>query len=268
MPNNTHFDKRPHQVYICVLALGTPKNPLSMSHLTIEKMDRINFLITEVSLECLGNKFFDIYGKQTNSLLGLISLNSLSATNGTSSDSESDLWSSLTTERKSTNNNWTRPNKQRIVNKSAQGRKRRASISTTNNETDDPESLLVPMPSAPKAAKISNRRSTIAVQVAKNRKSPATAQPTATNQHRKLTKSAQSTNSRQQLVNNRKLAESAGPSNKAGKQIQGQPVTIDLEPFNIKQYDAANIAEIKKNLRMDVNIRKLFSYFFFYSSSL
>lgn len=141
-----------------------------MCDLTIEKMDKINFLITEVSLECLGNRFFDIYGKQANSLLNLISVNTLKP-QSTILDNESDLRKSLTGEKKKiiiekkelskVNNNKNEPK-----------RKRRASFSTTNQEGDtsnDPESLLMPM-SVPKAAKISQRRSTISVQMAKQRK--------------------------------------------------------------------------------------------------
>lgn len=134
-------------------------------------MDKINFLVTEVSLECLGNKFFDVYGKQNKSLLGLVSYNSLRQ-GSTTEDSDSDLWQSLTVEKK-------KP----IIRKRIQivenevpiepMPKRRASFSITNNDSDtsnDPESLLVPMAVAPRAAKISQRRSTISVQLAKNRK--------------------------------------------------------------------------------------------------
>lgn len=129
-------------------------------------MDKINFLITEVSLECLGNKFFDVYGKQTESLLRLISVNSLKP-EPTDNDSETDLWKSLTAPKKRARITF---ENQRSNNEPQ--RKRRASFSITNNEAEgnnDSESLLVPMP--PKAAKIMNRRSTISVQLAKqNRK--------------------------------------------------------------------------------------------------
>lgn len=149
-----------------------------MSSLTIEKMDKINFLITEVSLECLGNKYFDIYGNQTDSLLRLISINSLKP-GVIDSDNETDLWKSLTAPEV------TRTSKAKSVHRrtvaagavveagarvNEKPSKRRASFSIANNEADsahDPESLLVPM--APKAAKIANRRSTISVQLAKTR---------------------------------------------------------------------------------------------------
>lgn len=62
-------------------------------------MDKINFLITEVSLECLGNKFFDIYGNQANSLLRLISVSSLQP-QPTDADAQSELWKSLTVEKR------------------------------------------------------------------------------------------------------------------------------------------------------------------------
>lgn len=147
-------------------------------------MDKINFLITEVSLECLGNKYFDIYGNQSDSLLRLISVNSLKPS-AIDADKESDLWKSLTvTEKKKTNK--VRADNRRAAAAAAAAAaataaakaatinkrqpKRRASFSISNNEGDtvnDPESLLVPM--APKAAKIANRRSTISVQLAKTR---------------------------------------------------------------------------------------------------
>lgn len=195
-----------------------------MSHLTIEKMDKINFLITEVSLECLGNKFFDIYGKQNKSLLGLISVNTLKRDRTT--DTESDLWTSLTTEKKPTIQKRIHINVKSDVVDEEPRRKRRASFSTTNNELDtsnDPEELLVPMTIAPKAAKIAQRRSTISVQQpAKNRK------PTTVTAH-KIRKSDQS------LLN---------------------PKQVTPKPYSAK------IAEVKQNLKRDINIRKLFFFFF------
>lgn len=198
-----------------------------MSHLTIEKMDKINFLVTEVSLECLGNKFFDVYGKQNKSLLGLVSYNSLRQ-GPTIEDSETDLWQSLTVEKK-------KP----IIRKQIQivenhvpievKRKRRASFSTTNNEPDtsnDPESLLVPMNAPPKAAKISQRRSTISVQLAKNRK---------------VTVPVTLPISRQQT------------------QIQ----QID----GVRKKKAKTIFEIKQNLKKDTNMRKCFSLLLFHFDS-
>lgn len=152
-----------------------------MSSLTIEKMDQINFLITEVSLECLGNKFFDVYGNQADSLLRLISVNSLKS-KPTDTDDESDLWNSLTATKVSQTTKAKSGNRQAAAMAAATAAaavtpkpnkkqlKRRASFSITNNESDDPESLLVPM--APKAAKIANRRSTISVQVLKARNKP------------------------------------------------------------------------------------------------
>lgn len=142
-------------------------------------MDKINFLITEVSLECLGNKFYDIHGNQLSSLLQMISATSLKP-QATNLDDESALWHALTAEAPAVRTKSkvkapetvtpiiTKTFKEPVVPE----RKRRASFSNANNEPDtsnDPESLLVPM--APKAAKIARRRSTISVQqFAKNRK--------------------------------------------------------------------------------------------------
>lgn len=154
-------------------------------------MDKINFLITEVSLECLGNKFFDIYGTQVDSLLRLISVNSLKP-KPTDADNETDLYKSLKATEVFRRNKVKNVNRQAaaaaapepVINKKQP--KRRASFSTADNETDaanDPESLLMPM--APKAAKIMNRRSTISVQLAKrNNKS----NPIATNSEKIQTK--------------------------------------------------------------------------------
>lgn len=44
-----------------------------MNSLSLEKMDTVNFLLTEVSLELLGNTFYDVYGDKTNSLNYLVS---------------------------------------------------------------------------------------------------------------------------------------------------------------------------------------------------
>lgn len=188
-----------------------------MSDLTIEKMDRINFLITEVSLECLGNKFFDIYGNKTNSLLGLISVNTLK-TEPTAEDCETDLWKSLTAEKKKI------IVEKKILSQDSQvtnepRQKRRASFTITNNEPDtsnDPESLLVPM-TIPKAAKISMRRSTISVQMAKQRKLSMPPQPTKSRKHAQI-------------------------------QHKQQPDTAERKQ--------RTIPEIKQNLKRDINIRK------------
>lgn len=142
-------------------------------------MDKINFLITEVSLECLGNKYFDIYGNQSDSLLRLISVNSLKP-GAIDEDRESDLWTSLTATEvtktpkiKSVNRRQAAAAAAAAVaaeaaaNVNKKQLKRRASFSIETDTANDPESLLVPM--APKAAKITNRRSTISVQLAKSR---------------------------------------------------------------------------------------------------
>lgn len=137
-----------------------------MSHLTVETMNTINFLLTEVSLECLGNKFFDVYGNQADSLLRLISANTLKP-ESTDADTETELWKSLTATKKKPKITF----KPIVPTKAVGIRKRRASFSITNNDADgsnDPESLLVPM--IPKAAKIANRRSTMAVQLTKSRR--------------------------------------------------------------------------------------------------
>lgn len=148
-----------------------------MSSLTIEKMDKINFLITEVSLECLGNKYFDVYGNQSDSLLRLISANSLKP-GAIDADKDTDLWKSLTA-TKVTKTLKAKAVRRRHAAAAAAAQaaanikkrqpKRRASFSIANeNDTaHDTESLLVPM--APKPAKIANRRSTISVQLAKTR---------------------------------------------------------------------------------------------------
>lgn len=136
-----------------------------MSKLTVNKMDRINFLLTEVSLECLGNKYYDIYGDPASSLVYLVSTNSLKA-KPTNNDSNKRLFKTLEI-------NPSEYEESGVVTKSLQ-RKRRASLSDKDFQIDnDPESLLVPMEktSASKAAKISRRRSTItASQMQKVRK--------------------------------------------------------------------------------------------------
>lgn len=135
-----------------------------MSRLTIETMDRINFLLTEVSLECLGNKFFDIYGDQTDSLLSLVSAKSLKR-KSCENPTNSELFKTLKMD----------PNtflKLREIEppKLIPQRKRRVSFSDkTVITTDEPESLLVPM-QPPKMAKITNRRQTINISQAQAQK--------------------------------------------------------------------------------------------------
>lgn len=142
-------------------------------------MDRINFLITDISLECMGNKFFDIYGTQVDSLFSLISAKTL-VSKSTDTDDESDLSNSLREDRVPKSNKVKHFNRQSVAAAAAAAAtaetvnkkqlKRRASFSMVHNEpdtADDPESLLTPM--APRAAKIANRRSTISVQLAKAR---------------------------------------------------------------------------------------------------
>lgn len=200
-----------------------------MSHLTIEKMDKINFLLTEVSLECLGNKFFDIYGKQADTLLHLISAKTLESSS-TSLDSESDLWKALTAEKEPI----IIPKKIHIprqhVNGSDLKRKRRASCSIANSDPDtsnDPESLLVPMACAPKAAKISSRRSTISVQqIAKHRKQ------SQQSEHKKL------------------------PPQSQNSQLQTKPL---LPTDTIAE--STIIENFKRNLNRDINLRKILNLF-------
>lgn len=127
-----------------------------MTHLTKEKMDRINYLITEVSLECLGNKFFDINGDKVDTLYQMINRKPIKSPE---SDTHSALWLSISTEKLKLAKKHEKPRKET--------NKRRASFSETKPEPDtdtsnDPESLLIPIPK--KAAKIANRRQTISVQ--------------------------------------------------------------------------------------------------------
>lgn len=196
-----------------------------MSHLTIETMNTINFLLTEVSLECLGNKFFDVYGNQADSLLRLISANTLKP-ELTDADTETELWKSLTATKK----------KPKIIIKPIVQtepvgiRKRRASFSNTNNDADgnsEPESLLVPM--APKAAKIANRRSTISVQLAKSRRQALSNQ---TSRHSKQ-------------MGDVILVNETSPS-KMRKQTFEKPTRNKT------------IAEIQAHLRRDTDTRKFF----------
>lgn len=211
-----------------------------MTHLTIETMDKINFMITEVSLECLGNKFFDIYGNQASSLLRLISVNSLKSER-TDADDESDLWKSLTTEKKKKIIVPVEKIVPSVVPQISISRKRRASFSNTNNDVDtsnDPESLLVPMP--PKAAKIMNRRSTIAIQaVVKNRKHATI--PPGPKSRKKIIEAA--------------LAREA-IAREAQSQAQLQMMRNRMQTFDTPHVSGASIADIQESIRTDTNARK------------
>lgn len=44
---------------------------MPLTPLTVKEMDEINFLLTEVSLELLGNRFYDIHGENKNGLAAL-----------------------------------------------------------------------------------------------------------------------------------------------------------------------------------------------------
>ena len=65
-----------------------------MTELTVEKMDLINFLLTEVSLELLGNTFFDVFGQKSNGLNHLLSMKSAKVPEGYS-ERTSDLLNTL-----------------------------------------------------------------------------------------------------------------------------------------------------------------------------
>lgn len=133
-------------------------------------MDRINFLLTEVALECLGNRFFDIYGDHSATLLNLVSADSLKQ-KSVVDDHESDLWCVLDMDKHAV-----RTKNQGLQIAAQSPRKRRASLSN-KEEIDDPESLLVPMEKAPELtnykppAKINRRRFTMNLaQLQKQRK--------------------------------------------------------------------------------------------------
>lgn len=144
-----------------------------MSHLTREKMDKISFLISEVTFKCLGNRFFDTFGNEHDNLMGLIRLESSKQVPSNAKD-QCDLLTTLTTEKKPTIPNRNRAIDENEVKAVETKRKRRAST-TGHNEPhtkNDPEELFVPMATVPKVAKIEQRRSTICVKPPKIRKQP------------------------------------------------------------------------------------------------
>lgn len=198
-----------------------------MSRLTIEKMDRINFLLTEVSLECLGNKFYDIYGDQTETLLNLVSTKSLRCK--PSADAKN---SKLLRAVDIDPNEFERRVKLESLKTKQRQRKRRMSLSDKDNETfavpqvvskpQNPESLLMPM-NPPKAARISSRRQTINVSQAQ-----AQAQ-------------AQAQSQRHRRTNGYELPRSVQP-------LQPPPPPPPLKKMTI--------ADIKQQLKRDIDKRK------------
>lgn len=139
-----------------------------MTELTIEKMDRINIMITEVAMELLGNKFYDIYGNSHRSLDKILSTNAMQRP--TNYDEKTcqllnDISVSIFDVCEDEFDEPAKP---------AATRKRRASATEILDKSapkpdetvtiNDPESLLMPMAvpnkKAPAAARIGRRRFT------------------------------------------------------------------------------------------------------------
>lgn len=138
-----------------------------MSELTLEKMDLINFLLTEVSLELLGNKFYDVYGTEHDSLNHMLSMQSVKQTKNYDERS-CQLLNALNMSIFDIREDEFLPPATKPGS-----RKRRASATEVLDKTPvtpetypilDPESLLVPMVAPNKraatAGKISRRRFT------------------------------------------------------------------------------------------------------------
>lgn len=139
-----------------------------MTDLTIEKMDVINFLLSEVALELLGNQFYDVYGVEHKTLGPLLSTE-MTAQPTQYDEKTCRLLNDISVSVFDVNDNTkfvcpTKPAK----------RKRRASateIMDSNKGTreeisiiNDPESLLVPMAAPSKkqtAGRINRRRFTM-----------------------------------------------------------------------------------------------------------
>lgn len=139
-----------------------------MTDLTIEKMDVINFLLSEVALELLGNQFYDVYGVEHKTLGPLLSTE-MTAPPTQYNEKTCRLLNDISLSVFDVNDN----TKFACPTKPAK-RKRRASateIMDSNKGTpeeinviNDPESLLVPMAAPSKkqtAGRINRRRFTM-----------------------------------------------------------------------------------------------------------
>lgn len=155
-----------------------------MAELSIENMDKINIMLSEVALELLGNKFYDIYGNQHESLNAILTTDALAVRSKDYNERSCKLLNDLSVSIFDVHNS-----KSIIPNQSEPIRKRRASATEILDKTlppkkerttttNDPESLLTPMISSKKlsgAARIGRRRFTcFDSSSVKPQKSPAT----------------------------------------------------------------------------------------------
>lgn len=142
-----------NSIYSTSWAAGSAHILQMTCQLTIEKMDRINFLLTEVSLECLGNRFFDIYGDQSDTLLQLIEADSLKSKT-MNADQNTALYRALAMEST-------------VRCNQPVARKRRASFSNNSSDVSlglleqTPADTIFALPTSP--AKVTRRRFTVNV---------------------------------------------------------------------------------------------------------
>lgn len=212
-----------------------------MTDLTIEKMDVINFLLSEVALELLGNQFYDVYGVEHKTLGPLLSTE-MTAPPPQYKERTCQLLNDISVSVLDVNEdtNFALPTKPAKRKRRASATEIMDSSKITNQEINlgtDPESLLVPMAAPSKkqtAGRISRRRFTML--------DSGAAQKRATNQSKMSDSSSTALAASGKSAASAKLAASAKAATTASVRSQS-PIFIAPAPVPPKRATVRNIVK-------------------------